>query len=127
MRLIKHQEIFSDVISTYYENVFSIINNNINPPLLDNYLLEKSEMMKNIHDTPPKFPIARGIKVRVDNIKKIEAILDDYLIALRKLNPEFDIQSKIMRADISLINNKIHLPAVVRTIIGLVVGISGMR
>jgi len=32
-----------------------------------------------------------------------------------------------MKADISLVINKIHSPAVVGTILGLVVGISGMR
>jgi len=126
-RMPRYQVLFDTGISRYYQKMFRIIQQNLNPVYLDEFELEKSEIMKNIHDIPPKFPIARGIEINRINIKEVDAIWDDYLIAIKNLNNEFELHSCVMNEDLSLIINKIHSPAVVGTILGLVIGISGMR
>jgi len=126
-RIMKQKSLLDTGISRYYQKMFRIIEQNINKEYLVEFELEKSEIMKNLHDIPPKFPIARGIEVNRINIKEIDAIWDDYVLAIQKLNNEFELHSCLMKADMSLIINKIHSPAVVGTIIGLVIGISGMR
>jgi predicted permease len=126
-RMIKHISLFDTGISRYYQKMFRIIEGNINKNYLIEFQLEKSEIMKNLHDIPPKFPIARGIEVNRININEINAIWDDYILAIKKLNNEFELHTCLMKADLALIINKIHSPAVVGTILGLIIGISGMR
>ncbi len=126
-RMGMHKDIFDTDINRYYSKMFRIIKENLNITYENEFELEKSEIMKNLHDIPPKFPFARGIEVNRINIKDIDIIWADYLISIKKLNYEFELHSNLMNADIFLIINKIHSPAVVGTILGLVIGISGMR
>ena len=126
-RMVKHISLFDTGISRYYQKMFRIIEGNINKDYLIEFQLEKSEIMKNLHDIPPKFPIARGIEVNRININEINAIWDDYILAIKKLNNEFELHPCLMKADLALIINKIHSPAVVGTILGLIIGISGIR
>lgn len=126
-RMVKHKSIFDTGISRYYQKMFRVIEQNLNKDCAVEYELEKSEIIKNLHDIPPKFPIARGIEVNRINIREIDAIWDDYLIAIKKLNNEFELHSCLMRSDFELVINAIHSPAVVGTILGLIIGVSGMR
>ena len=126
-RVMEHKSIFKDVILRYYIKFLKIIEENVSKNKLQEFLLEKSEIMKNLYDLPPKFPIVRCAEINRDNVGIVDEIWEDYLIAIKKLNPEFGLHSTRMNADIFLVINKIHSPAVVGTILGLFVGISGMR
>jgi len=127
IRLQRHQSIFDDSIVKYYQKIFRIIENNTDPSKMDELLLEKSEVFKNLHDIPPKFPIVRGIEINRDNLPDVEEIWRDYLIAIKNLNSDFELHSNQMVADVNLIINKIHSPAVTGTILGLLIGVAGMR
>ncbi len=127
MRLQRHQSIFDPSIVNYYQKLFRIIDKNIDTGKRDEFLVEISEVMKNLHDIPPKFPIVKGIEINRDNLLQVEEIWKDYLVDIKKLNNEFELHSNQMAADISLIINKIHSPAVTGTILGLLIGVSGMR
>lgn len=127
MRLNRHKSILGNSIGQYYQKVFNIVEENLDESMHEQFLLEKSEIMKNIHDIPPKFPIAKGIEVNRNNLKDIQEIWKDYLSSIKKLNEDFELNANFMSADFCLILNKMFSPVVVGTILGLVVGIAGMR
>jgi len=127
IRLQRHQSIFDNSIVNYYEKIFRIVENNLDSARFDEFLVEKSEVMKNLYDIPPRFPIVRGIEINRVNLKDVESIWNDYLIAIKNLNNDFQLNSNHMVSDIMLIINKIHSPAVTGTILGLLIGVSGLR
>jgi predicted permease len=126
-RIQKHQEKFSSNISRYYQKMFKIIELNLNHEMKDEFLVEKSEVMMNVHDIPPKFPIVHGLEINRINIKEINAIWNDYYIQLKEFDKDFELHPNIIQADFSLILNKILSPCITSAFIGLMLGISDIR
>jgi hypothetical protein len=107
--------------------MFKIIELNLNPELRDEFLVEKSEVMMNVLDIPPKFPIVHGLELNRINIKDINLIWDDYYIQLKEFDKEFELHPNIIQADFSLVLNKLLSPCITSAFIGILLGISGIR
>lgn len=79
------------------------------------------------HNYPPSFPIARGLNLTVEDVRHVNSIWEEYVNILKKAFPDFELNVEKEPTDILLIINKIYSPILLGSILGLVVGISGMR
>lgn len=79
------------------------------------------------HDHPPSFPIARGLNINEELAEKIENIWKEYKTTLKNSFPDFEFSAKRDPTDLSLILNKVYSPILLGSILGLLIGISGMR
>lgn len=79
------------------------------------------------HEHPPSFPIARGLNLNEDKIEQIKQIWEGYNHTLKQNFKDFELVIKKEPADFTLVLNKIYSPILLGSILGLVIGLSGMR
>lgn len=79
------------------------------------------------HEHPPYFPIARGLNLTEENLEKIKSIWGDFDFILKENFKDFSLAIKKEPADFTLVLNKVYSPILLGSILGLVIGLSGMR
>ncbi len=94
------------------------------------YIIDKEKKLLELyfdHEHPPCFPIARGVNLGDDKIKKINNIWKDYNQIINENYKDFKLNFKNDISGYTLVLNKMYSPILLGGILGLAIGLSGMR
>lgn len=118
------RKVFSKDLENYYSLMFKVIEEHLDSNKKRDYELEKTEIMKNLLNVPPEFPIVYRVMINRGNLDIIEKTWEDYDQYLKKLDPNYRLTSNYMNVNINLILSKIYSPVIVGCILGLIIGLS---
>jgi predicted permease len=120
-------KIFAADVERYYQKVFGFVEKHFNEQKATEYNEFKLTTMKSIFDFPPKFPVARNITITNNVVKVIEEEWIKLEKMMKKINPDFKLITVKYSLSLMLILKEFHSPPIVSHILGLIIGMSGLR
>jgi len=117
-----------DQVQSYYNQLFRYVEENINLEKKSEFYSFKTRIISGLYDVPNKFPIARGVIVNRTNKQIILKIWNEkYLPCIKMFFPNFELKKASYQVNKELILNKLYTPNVIACILGILIGISGLR
>jgi predicted permease len=123
---LKTIKLISNKVMMYYNNVFKIIEEEINNKDLQNYEAEKHKIIHNLKHFPLKFPIVRSFHISESLLKDVDVEFKHFEQTVKAIIPDFKITEYTKKSNI-VIYGRVYYPPIIGCFLGLLIGLSGMR
>jgi hypothetical protein len=121
------QKFFANDIELYYYKIFGFVEKHLNEEKKSEFEELKFFVLDSIYGIPPKFPTVKFIPINQEMLKIIESEWEIFEGRARNIQPEFCFKNNDIPITVSLVIAKIQSPTAIGCILGLVLGMSGLR